>query len=277
MKTESTTTTSTKTTSDVGDDIIPRPPELPPPPSLLTKMASKETAKPPLAKTTATSATTTTTPERNVVEKPQKKVASATTTTGAPKPTVEKPKEKDDKFIFSEVSLKNFVSGQDAVKEKSRDNLDEEMEEKAPQDSITKKKTVEERQKAKEAKKKVTKAKPGATISLGLLGWGQQAGEGTPKKVSAAPRGVPTLSRWRQNRDGSISGSISGSIAFRDGDAVTTSPIRGKPVGGSVATTVSGSRYVFNKGHSFHIAYCCIDNLKQLVRTPKITDIIWSH
>mmetsp|Transcript_2932 Transcript_2932/g.4030 ORF Transcript_2932/g.4030 Transcript_2932/m.4030 type:complete len:494 (+) Transcript_2932:42-1523(+) len=64
-----------------------------------------------------------------------------------------------------------------------------------------------------------------------------------PQQVSAAPRGVPTINRWKQNRDGSISGFISGSPNFREGEAVTTSPITSDPVGGAVVQTASGSRY----------------------------------
>jgi hypothetical protein len=64
-----------------------------------------------------------------------------------------------------------------------------------------------------------------------------------PKKATAPP-GVPTLSRWRSNGDGSITGFITGSKSFRDGERVTTSPIaRGRIDSGEVVTTGSGSRY----------------------------------
>lgn len=63
-----------------------------------------------------------------------------------------------------------------------------------------------------------------------------------PKK--AAPRGVPAISGWKANADGSVSGSISGSPNFRDGERVTTSPIvKGRYGSGEVVTTGSGSRY----------------------------------
>ena len=64
------------------------------------------------------------------------------------------------------------------------------------------------------------------------------------KPASKAPAGVPQISRWKQNADGSVSGNISGSPAFRDGERVTTSPIvRGRYSSGEVVTTGSGSRY----------------------------------
>jgi len=93
---------------------------------------------------------------------------------------------------------------------------------------------------AKEAAQRMTRAKPGATISLGLFGF-------TPKnppstKLDNAPRGIATISNWRQNRDGSITGFISGSSSFKEKEKVTTSPISSDAVGGTVVTTVSGSK-----------------------------------
>ena len=71
-----------------------------------------------------------------------------------------------------------------------------------------------------------------------------------PKKVApapkakAAPKGVPTLNGWQMNRDGSVSGKISGAPSFRDGEAVTTSMIvNGRIESGEVVTTGSGSKY----------------------------------
>lgn len=60
----------------------------------------------------------------------------------------------------------------------------------------------------------------------------------------SAPQGVPTLSGWKLNGDGTITGSISGSPNFRNGERVTTSPIRqGRLEKGSVVKTGSGSQY----------------------------------
>lgn len=116
--------------------------------------------------------------------------------------------------------------------------LEEERQDKELQNAIAKKKSAEERQRIKDAKQAVGNAKAGATISLGLFGIGQSS----PATPSSGPKGVPSISRWKQNRDGSISGFISGSPSFQDGEPVTTSPIKGNPVGGTVATTLSGSR-----------------------------------
>jgi len=98
----------------------------------------------------------------------------------------------------------------------------------------------------------VGKARPGATISLGFLNFGSddknedtgsdKSGKGAPQVVSQAPRGVPTITSWRQNRDGSISGKISGSSAYSDGEAVTTSSITTDAVDGGLVNTTSGSR-----------------------------------
>lgn len=94
-------------------------------------------------------------------------------------------------------------------------------------------------------------ARPGGTISL--FGFGQGGDNADkpktrpPPKARPAPRGVPTISKWRQNRDGSISGFISGSPAFDDGEAVTTSPIvEGEMALGNVVQTGSGSRSVYS-------------------------------
>jgi hypothetical protein len=100
----------------------------------------------------------------------------------------------------------------------------------------------EEAARAKEAVEKIQQAKPGATISLGLFGFASKDVPSEPKKLSIAPRGVATISNWRQNRDGSITGFISGSASFNDGEKITTSPITSEAIGGTLVSTVSGSR-----------------------------------
>jgi len=104
-------------------------------------------------------------------------------------------------------------------------------------------------QKAEQAMKS---AKPGATINLSFFGLGQQQQPDIeeklekvvqPKAAAKAPKGVPTIRRWRQNKDGSIVGSITGSPNYKDGEVVTTSPITGDAVGGTVVQTASRSRY----------------------------------
>jgi hypothetical protein len=104
------------------------------------------------------------------------------------------------------------------------------------------------------AEKVVGQAKSRATISLGDL-FGKMTEEkesrpqvaATPSKVQQkptvkAPRGVPAVSRWSQNPDGSINGRIAGSPNFNDGDAITTSPVAQGATSNSVVTTSSGSK-----------------------------------
>jgi len=116
---------------------------------------------------------------------------------------------------------------------------------------------------AKAAIQAIEKAKPRSTFSLFGLGLGdldkglppkKEPTKSAPKKnarkkasspkVKVAPKGVPTVSRWNVNRDGSITGIISGSINFNEGEQVTTSMIsNGRIESGEVVTTGSGSRY----------------------------------
>ena len=126
--------------------------------------------------------------------------------------------------------------------------------------TLTKKRREEE---AKVAVKAIKKAKPRATFSLFGLGRGdldegvptkQQVVKAAPKKIAGkkapapkvkvAPKGLPTMNRWKMNSDGSITGIISGSINFKEGEEVTTSMItKGRIDQGEVVTTGSGSRY----------------------------------
>lgn len=139
------------------------------------------------------------------------------------------------------------------------------------------------KQKAQET---VSEAKPRATISLGFFNFGQTdngdadsatstspKGKNQPRKMANAPRGVPTLYNWRMNRDGSITGYISGkrrvphcsnslpvlgknclksffsilqktgSKMYSNGESVTTSPITTDSAYGALVETASGSKY----------------------------------
>ena len=107
---------------------------------------------------------------------------------------------------------------------------------------------------AKQAQKAMETAKPGATISLGFLNFGksnesqeappvQPNGKKSAKKMTSAPRGTPTMYNWRQNRDGSITGKISGAAAYSDGESVTTSPLATDADFGALVETTSGSKY----------------------------------
>ena len=102
---------------------------------------------------------------------------------------------------------------------------------------------------AKGAKQTIAKAKKGATISLGFFNFGSDSDDEStpdaksPKDSATAPRGVPTLTKWYQNNDGSITGLISGSDVFAQGESITTSPVPTNPSKESVVSTVSGSKY----------------------------------
>jgi hypothetical protein len=141
-------------------------------------------------------------------------------------------------------------SGAIIVEKKS---LDKQKKEKSatlrleqPKKGGEKKSKVTATQQEKQAKA-VLNAKPGATIRLFDFFVGRDDDEVEDTKRSQTtepPKGVPTLSKWRQNLDGSVSGIITGSTAFNDGEAITTSPLKGDAIPGSVAMTQSGSRYV---------------------------------
>jgi hypothetical protein len=103
---------------------------------------------------------------------------------------------------------------------------------------------------AKKAQESVETAKPRSTFSLtSLFGSGDDEDATEPKaaasaqmKMSAAPPGVPTITGWKQNPDGSVTGRISGGSGFKENEKIETSPIRGKAIGGNVVQTASGSR-----------------------------------
>jgi hypothetical protein len=145
-----------------------------------------------------------------------------------------------------------FLSDEPAAKKANIAAAIKDMSSAKPGSTITLTKQRKERE-AAAAREAVKTAKPRATFSLFGLGFGA-ADEGLPEPAAPrpsrpipqkqAPRGVPTMSRWKKNRDGSITGLISGSRAFSDGDRVTTSPItKGTSERGEIVTTGSGSRY----------------------------------
>lgn len=319
-------------------DMVPKPPEMPPPPSLLEQL-EKDTIseappkpkaplpkisipKPPVPKVGVPKIEVpkVSIPKPPKISLPKPKPAPPMKAQEPPPPTETEPiKEKEDGFVFSEVTLGKFIQKDKAVKESvespKSDGKKEEAEAKRKQAlkrkeaelaaAVQKKKKAEEKKAAEEqraaaaekqrqlaeerkaaaeakrreeeekrqaaiaakktlssstggtislgagpekkaAEKAISKAKPGATVSLGFFNFGGNAEDdssGSPTTRSSAPRGVPTISKWRQNRDGSISGIISGSTAFANGDAVTTSPITAKnPSEGTVVTSISGSK-----------------------------------
>lgn len=96
-----------------------------------------------------------------------------------------------------------------------------------------------------EAMNALQNAKPRTTFSLFEL-FGGAPKKPTPRPAAAknAPAGIPTLSEWNENEDGSITGIVHGSQFIDDGDLVTTSPIaQGETKTFATVTTVSGSRY----------------------------------
>lgn len=108
---------------------------------------------------------------------------------------------------------------------------------------------------AKKAENLISTARKGATVSLGFLGFGGQNNQGST--VTDAPLGVPTINKWKKNSDGSVTGLISGSKAFGDGESITTSPLTSDPSEGTIVVTISGSKYFLkseSKGFSFFVA-----------------------
>jgi hypothetical protein len=98
---------------------------------------------------------------------------------------------------------------------------------------------------------KTTTSDTSATMSLGSI---FNAGTSVPTtkmptsaasaKKKEAPRGIPTIERWKVEQDKAVTGFIRGSSQFRDGEKVTTSPIsKGRLAKGEVVVTSSGTRY----------------------------------
>jgi len=64
------------------------------------------------------------------------------------------------------------------------------------------------------------------------------------KPAKLAPKdGIPVINNWEREADGSITGQISNSPNFRNGETITTSPARGVAKAGRVVVTGSGSKY----------------------------------
>lgn len=111
----------------------------------------------------------------------------------------------------------------------------------------------ERQRKMQQAEQNISKSPRGVTVSLFGFGAPKSDESSTVSTkaptvtlqtaTTAPPRGVPVISRWKQERDGSITGVITGSASLNDGDRITTSPIKGATIGGTVVTTSSGSRY----------------------------------
>ena len=155
-------------------------------------------------------------------------------------------------LIFFTAEAKRKAAAEAAAEKKAAATAAAEAKRAAAAEAAAKKKKeAETKRAAAQAQKSVQKAAPGATINLfGGFGGGGSKPAPAPAQVEAAkaaattaPRGVPTISSWGQNRDGSISGFISGSPSFADGESVTTSPIKGEASDREVVQTGSGSKY----------------------------------
>jgi hypothetical protein len=65
-----------------------------------------------------------------------------------------------------------------------------------------------------------------------------------PVQKRKVPAGVPTIERWKVEKDRAVTGFIRGSNQFRDGEKITTSSIsKGNLKSGEVIVTASGTRY----------------------------------
>jgi hypothetical protein len=146
-----------------------------------------------------------------------------------------------------------FLSNDASIKQANRQAAVKDMASAKPGATITLTRMERERQ-AKVAQETLQQAKPRATISLfGLFSGGDEdpmpikapaVKTATATAVRKAPTGVPTINKWKQNRDGSVTGLITGSPNFSENERITTSPIASGAISpGSVVRTGSGSKY----------------------------------
>ena len=194
---------------------------------------------------------------------------------------ISKGKLENGSVVATESGSRYFLSAETAVKSGNFFSAIKDLAGAEPGATITLTRERKERD-AKAAKEAVAKSKPRSTFSLfGLGGGASSSNEANsvpspvtqkkapakiaPKKAVAkkkpaakkppppkksspvsrakAPRGVPTLTKWKKNRDGSVTGIISGSSSFPDGERVTTSPLQNEAMAGTVVKTGSGSQY----------------------------------
>jgi hypothetical protein len=150
--------------------------------------------------------------------------------------------------------LKATQDAQQLAKRATQEKAAKAAEQRKEPNQAAQQKTAEKQQKQTEEAilSKLSQAASQATI--GLFGFASSpmndgdrrlAVKPTAYKLSkTAPSGVPSLSRWKENADGSVTGTITGSKSFRDGEKVTTSAIaKGSVAAGEVVVTGSGSKY----------------------------------
>lgn len=63
------------------------------------------------------------------------------------------------------------------------------------------------------------------------------------KKGGKKVKTVAVISDWEQNDDGSITGMVTNSEKFPDGDYITTTPLRNRAKAGRIVRTTGGTRY----------------------------------
>ena len=83
----------------------------------------------------------------------------------------------------------------------------------------------------------------GGTRAAGGFGGFSFGGGSTPAKKASVNDNIPVLARFKQNADGSITGTVSNSNNFRSGTVITTSPVPKGAKAGTVVKTSSGSQY----------------------------------
>lgn len=144
-----------------------------------------------------------------------------------------------------------FLSNDNSLKQRSQKAAVTNISESKPRATINLTRLKREKE-AKAAEEILAKAKPRRTISLFGITLGDDdnaaavpvPSPSATKTIRKAPRGVPTINRWKQNRDGSVTGFITGSPNFSENEKVTTSPITsGAVTAGSIVRTGSGSKY----------------------------------
>ena len=92
-------------------------------------------------------------------------------------------------------------------------------------------------------KTKAAPPPPAAKKANGRFSGFSFGGGSAPAKKAPINDNVPVLSRFKQNADGSITGTVSNSKNFRSGTTITTSPVAKGAKAGQVVKTSSGSQY----------------------------------
>merc|ERR1711862_370368 len=95
---------------------------------------------------------------------------------------------------------------------------------------------------------------------------------GQKKKAAPAPD-IPSISRFVQNADGSITGRVTNSKTFRNGTEITTSPVKKGAKAGMVVTTLSGSKYLLKQKPSDAVRQSNIFSIDESKKLAAALDI----